>query len=478
MFRDHGMRSFGTLLCPSVLVDPIMFNRVLLLVTPSLLVLCKLPEGAESFGHHLLGPFGRRCNKPAVHRTMTIGDHKEESEEEKLSRPKGSRFPASAYPLSEDESALDHSWISFIDYPPWDLYSQVTRLVEPRRYARRRQFKRSSRDIPPTVDDVALPKSPYSRFSTALAWNGLPARAVVFALSYLAFPFITSFLDTGWNDVNDTVTSEGLITLVNVFLPGISIVLGTLISLTISILYQRIGSLQEVVSEETALLSLVAQRLLEAFQDDEARLLESAECIADQVRTLVHESRGREIMGIVYSDPYARIDNLLGTSSKDGGGDGAMIRDNVKDLVSLRTRRLSDEALALPSTHFDVLTFLSGMLIVGYCLGTVAVIHNNTVTTQSGPPFIAQVLFALIVTVYVLIYEFAFDLNRPFYGTYQLRRSSAAMHLLQIKMLFGKHPVVKEEICFEEILQDEPGKQQSFLESESYRRHKKRTWYY
>ena len=94
-------------------------------------------------------------------------------------------------------------------------------------------------------------------------------------------------------------------------------------------------------------------------------------------------------------------------------------KDAIKDLIKLRSQRLSDEALALPPTHFAVLTTLTILILLGY---TVSVLPTVTVT---GTPSVgSSFLFSVLCTVYVLFYNFADDLNNPFQGVYQIRRSS------------------------------------------------------
>lgn len=105
---------------------------------------------------------------------------------------------------------------------------------------------------------------------------------------------------------------------------------------------------------------------------------------------------------------------------------------------------MSDEGLALAPTHFDVMTFLSGLLLAGYALGTVA-----TAQIDGTPSGISHYLFSALVVCYVIFYEMAYDLNRPYDGVYQLRRSTAAMHFLQIKQLISTHPDLNEVIDFE-----------------------------
>lgn len=227
-------------------------------------------------------------------------------------------YPMSAYHLAVDERRLKYNFVSFIDYSPAEPYSQVTRLVEPRSYARSDQFDKDMMDVPPTIDDVAPPPSLYGSLGELLAWNKLPARAVVGTLAYLCFPPIVATLEYMTRDV---VERESLLNLVNTFLPGVSIVLGTFFSLTLGILYDRFTRLQETVSLEASLLALTCQNLLDLFHNDQDAAVEGAQCIADQVRTLVRESRGREIMGVIYSDPYKRILQLCMERNEKGGNE-------------------------------------------------------------------------------------------------------------------------------------------------------------
>ena len=374
----------------------------------------------------------------------------EERPTKHVARERQPPFPSSSYSdAQEEEEGLTYNYISFIDQSILKTYSQQTRLIEPRRYALPEQFETKNANVEPTIDDVAMPQTNYGPIARLFAWNGLPARAVVGSASYLVFPYIIEWLDT----------STELSKLVDSFLPGISIVLGTYFSLTISILYDRQTRLTEAVNLECSQLALTLINLLHLFEStDEEAAVEGAQCVADQVRVLVHDNRGRETMGVVYSDPYARLLRLL----KDYSGtdrctslvnDAYLLADlhgNVGKLFQLRTDRLTVESLALAPTHFDVMTFLSGLLLAGFALGTVSTATEDGVASET-----AQVLFAGLVVCYTIFYEMAFDLNRPFDGIYQIRRSGAAMHLLQIKQIVTTHPVLKNRVDFEAIEEDE-----------------------
>jgi len=228
-----------------------------------------------------------------------------------------SAFPSSTYSLAVDEERLKYNFVSFIDYT-LEPYSQVTRLVEPRFYARSDQFDRNMMDVQPTIEDLAPPPSLYNSYGEFLAWNKLPARAVVGTMAYFIFPWIVQLLQA---IITDDESAEALLSMVNTSLPGVSIVLGTYFSLTLSILYDRFSRLQETVALEASLLALTFQNLLDLFAQDDEAAVEGAQCIADQIRTLVRESRGRELMSVIYSDPYSRILQLVQERNQSGNLD-------------------------------------------------------------------------------------------------------------------------------------------------------------
>lgn len=130
----------------------------------------------------------------------------------------------------------------------------------------------------------------------------------------------------------------------------------------------------------------------------------------------------------------------------------ASSRDVVNQLVKVRAKRLSDEALALPPTHFFILTTLTMLILLGYCVATLP-----TVGPGGVPSFESSVLFGVLFTVYVFFFNFTNDLNNPFNGVYQIRRSAAASHLLEIKWLLANHGLVGGLVDFEEVVEGADG---------------------
>jgi len=162
-----------------------------------------------------------------------------------------------------------------------------TRLLKNRSYAKKEPFALNNITVPPSLSDLSYPPSSQSKG----LWVGFPARIVTGVVAYMVFPYLTSFLErfvTMPPAQLDDITSK--------FGPGVSILYGTFISLTLSILYQRVKDLQDAAARESALLTLVTRNLLSIFKADRELAIVAAQCCADQVRTIVKSSRGREMM--------------------------------------------------------------------------------------------------------------------------------------------------------------------------------------
>jgi len=226
------------------------------------------------------------------------------------------------------------------------------------------------------------------------------------------------------------------------FTPGIGILYGTFVALTLDILYERQGKVQENASVEASLLSQVTQNVINLFQNDREIGREAAQTIADQVRIIVYRSRGSEMLSIMRADPYARLLSIVDHYQRDKSSltphEEALIdglRSEVPALMEARAKRLSDEASTLPPTHFIVLQSLTALSLVGFTAATLTITDGN-----GNPPLEARAVFAGLSAIYVLFYNFCRDMNDPFEGVYQIKRSSAAAYLLQIKWLIANQP--------------------------------------
>lgn len=74
------------------------------------------------------------------------------------------------------------------------------------------------------------------------------------------------------------------------------------------------------------------------------------------------------------------------------------------------------------------------------------------IVAESGaPPNESSAIFAIFCGVYILFYNFSRDLNDPYTGVYQIRRSGPAAHLLAIKWLFVNDPLLKNNVDFERV---------------------------
>eukprot|EP00531_Pseudo-nitzschia_arenysensis_P004227 CAMPEP_0116123984 /NCGR_PEP_ID=MMETSP0329-20121206/5042_1 /TAXON_ID=697910 /ORGANISM="Pseudo-nitzschia arenysensis, Strain B593" /LENGTH=497 /DNA_ID=CAMNT_0003617941 /DNA_START=66 /DNA_END=1559 /DNA_ORIENTATION=- len=323
-----------------------------------------------------------------------------------------------------------------------------TRLLNRRSYTAREPFEQKYINEPPCLNDLKPPPSPYYES----LWISIPFRVFTFALPYFLFPYLILFLDD-----YVTMEPEKLADITSKFGPGVSILYGTFISLTLSILYERQRDIQNDAAVEASLLALITRNLQSIFRRDEDLSVQAGQACADQIRTLAKGSRGSELLAIMYSDPYARMleiiedreYDLMDENNGELGGSGSALsscRDILEQLFTLRADRLSDESLALPPTHFFIMSLLTGFILLGYTINVLP-----TVDLATGKPSNESALiFGLLTTVYVIFYNFAEDLNNPFSGLYQIRRSSTAAHLLQAKWLLVNNPRTKGKIDFDE----------------------------
>lgn len=376
---------------------------------------------------------------------------------------KTKRKPTVSVPKDETKSSFPELLLAPLLGSPFELsVSQITssarrtRLLTERAYARSEPFAAENLTLPPNLSDLSPP-------STSMLdgfWISTPARLLSFGAAYFVFPPITEFM-AAFIDLSETQLDE----IMGRFSPGISILYGTFISLTLSILYNRQRTIQDNVAIECSLLTVVIRNLLSMFRYDPDKAIVAGQCAADQVRTLVRSSRGAELMLLMYSDPYARMMELVDRHEqemyerKDGSSVGrsaslvAYCRDILKDLTRYRAMRLSDEALALPPTHFFILNVLTFLILLGYVISIIPTLDPTT----RYPSNESSLLFAVLSTTYILFFNFAADLNNPFRGVYQVRRSCAASHLLEAKWLLVNHPLTRGEVDFEEVPEEDEG---------------------
>ncbi|GMI01628.1 hypothetical protein TrVE_jg9827 [Triparma verrucosa] len=316
------------------------------------------------------------------------------------------------------------------------VFSASTRLLLDRRYAKNSPFKPANIDATPTIFDLSPPRKLTSS-DPERRWLSLQFRAAVVVTAYVLFPplvrVIFPLIDQSNFQVDQIVSS---------FVPGIAILFGTLCSLTANILYQRQARLQQTASEEASLLASITQDSLHLLRRSEHEQLRvaAAQSAADYIAILVGDSRGSEIMRVCLSDPVMEITNCVQEfeiwCDDDLGNSGALVsnlRTSLSEIGVLRARRLSDEALALPPTHFLILGLLSTLILAGFLLASLGSVGIDPITGVASPSFESNVLFAVLTGVYTLFFNFSRDLNSPFAGVYQIRRSQTASYLIKTK---------------------------------------------
>ena len=94
-------------------------------------------------------------------------------------------------------------------------------------------------------------------------------------------------------------------------------------------------------------------------------------------------------MRVCLSDPVMEITNCVQEfeiwCDDDLGNSGALVsnlRTSLSEIGVLRARRLSDEALALPPTHFLILGLLSTLILAGFLLASLGSVGIDPITGE------------------------------------------------------------------------------------------------
>lgn len=319
-----------------------------------------------------------------------------------------------------------------------------------------------------TADDLAYEKV---SFLYSLWFRGTAA-----VLAYLIFPWIVDFVKP-FSDEGNTAAITGAL------LPGIGILFGSMISITYSILLGQQSVLQEAVTKEASSLARLAHDcdlLLSKYEVDELAALVPAQLVSTQLvgstkqkafqliwnhaDVLVGQSRLNELLMMMNGNDHlasllSLIDNFKrpptpsvdtrhhnrksGSTASDHidlppdekesfNTDRILIeitRKTINDVMDARASRLNKEALSLPAIHFWIMTFLSLYHLTGFCFYTAS---NMKISNLDHPSFESNLMFATLATVFSLSINFAIDLNRPFEGAYQVRRSAVSCYLIQV----------------------------------------------
>ena len=237
-----------------------------------------------------------------------------------------------------------------------DYENKFKILTDNRSYSDRVLLDKDHVNMAPSLSDLNQ-KQP--RLVKVL-WSRSYFRLGVFISGFMIFPVMCNVLRMLVKidpDEFDIINEQ--------FTPGIGILYGTFVALTLDILYERQGKVQENASLEASLLSLATQNILSLFRDEDKIAREATQIIADQVRVIVYRSRGAEMLNIMRSDPYARLMSLVDRYQRSKNSfspwEEALIdglRGEIPVLMEARARRLSDEASALPPVsrtfHFSL----------------------------------------------------------------------------------------------------------------------------
>lgn len=302
-------------------------------------------------------------------------------------------------------------------------YGVISRERQRRAYASVDGFRRIANGSSVAAGDL---RPPLPRPGDE-AWLTVGQRTAIGVLTSVAYPGLVAVLSS--------IPGSGAADLTSSFLPTVSIVFATLLSVTLSIEYTRLQRIQDVAASESADLALLTRLLLGLFPEPVPERRAISVALGEQISTLVQRSRLQELeMMVSASDPYGAISDVLeSAAAEEADAKRERCRALLSSLMATRAQRLSAEALSLPQVHFQILATFGGLLLASYVLIGAA----TSVGTKAPPTVESCVLFGVLSGTYSLTLQFCLDLNQPFDGVYQVRRSAAATSLLSARQLLN-----------------------------------------
>jgi hypothetical protein len=267
------------------------------------------------------------------------------------------------------------------------------------------------------------------------AWITAPYRLSVLAAAYTVFPTLIDGLRMVLQDVG----SEGDATAVTTgFAPAISLLYGAWLGLTFNILQERIGQLQRTATQESSFFCALCERTSLLTEQAPLDIVEAVfEPLFEHTAALANRSREEELLLITNDDVYLRYRRSLKLLAACETHQAMAVTSEITScndltdkLMLIRADRLSMETRSLPAAHFAILSLFSIQLLTCF----VYAIAQSAVASDDPP---LRIAFAFFAGVYLLVFNFAADLNDPFRGIYQIRRSAINANLIASRVLIA-----------------------------------------
>eukprot|EP00898_Chlorokybus_atmophyticus_P004138 jgi/Chlat1/4725/Chrsp30S04769 len=240
------------------------------------------------------------------------------------------------------------------------------------------------------------------------------------AVSWFAFPDLTTL-------VNDSIPVHPKDTVavgecVGVFNTIVGITFASLVSVTLSFLWERQENIRRILHEEAALCTVLLQDIEGLFKDDPDRLRRSVMQIFNYTQDSFFADPDTELRALVVDDPMLNIlrlvyelsDSELQSSryNKLGlsiAGRIGRVSDSVRAISAKRSQRLSAGNAKLPFIHWVNLTILGSTAVFAFLL-----------TTFQHPWDGQRYLFSLLIGSFGLLANILYDLQDLFRGYFTI----------------------------------------------------------
>ena len=220
-----------------------------------------------------------------------------------ITHPCTTKLHVTAPPKQREEAIFEALLDLFINPT---LANQNSRKVENRSYAANKAS--FSRDPPYSLNDLDyLSTDNVTPNALPLVVNLIFKYGLLFLLGWFGFPIIVQLIEPFTNESTVTVATS---------INGVSVLFGTLISITYSILFNRQSQLQDAATKESATLSYLARAISDWF-DVNSHLfsindkMDHLQYIWQHCVTLVGKSRAFELVQILEADPLMNLQSML-----------------------------------------------------------------------------------------------------------------------------------------------------------------------
>ena len=247
------------------------------------------------------------------------------------------------------------------------------------------------------------------------------------------FHELISFTQSWYSVDGGKLEAELIIPIINgIVQPAVAIVLGTMVTSTLTTLRDRQVSIRSCLNKEACDLRMLdaTLTLMHGAAEDRALRIKYLEILRQYVTRLIVESsvsnRQREVSltseseldGLIHSVYSTRRNPELEGAARFYDPVRMQLPNLVQSLNHLRSHRLAELQTTYPAVHWQIMALLGGSIIVAF------LIESDEAALQFLNSVQLRVLFTILIGVLSSATSLLVDLNDPFRGNFRITPSA------------------------------------------------------